>query len=346
VRFLVTGGAGYIGSISVRDLLDAGHDVRVLDTLERGHRGAVDGRAEFFEGSVGDSAALDVALRNCDAVLHLAGYIEVSESQREPAKYFRANVCAPMVMLDAMVRHEVRALVFSSTAAVYGEPAAVPIQESSPLVPINAYGASKLMFEQCLDWYGRAYGLRSVRLRYFNVAGAWPDGSMGEAHEPETHIIPGILRSIRAGERRFEVFGDDYPTADGTCVRDYIHVCDLALAHRLALEAISSDTDPLGMANGEEGLVFNLGNGKGFSNLEVVQACAEVTGSDVEVVRGPRREGDAAILVASSARARRTLGWTPRKPDLTEIVSDAWRWHGSHPHGYADSGVTPAEAAR
>jgi UDP-glucose 4-epimerase len=342
VRYLVTGGAGYIGSISVRDLLDAGHDVRVLDTLERGHRAAVDERAEFIEGSVGDSAILEVALRGCDAVLHTAGYIEVAESQIDPAKYLRGNVCAPLVMLDAMVRHAVHALVFSSTAAVYGEPRVVPIEETASLAPINAYGASKLMFEECLDWYGRAYGLRSIRLRYFNVAGAWPDGSIGEAHDPETHITPRILRAIASGERRFEVFGEDYPTADGTCVRDYIHVCDLARAHRLALEAIVDSSRWGQLSEGVDGVAFNLGNGNGFSNIEVVRTCAEVTGQPVEIVRGPRREGDPAVLVASAARAREALGWQPARPKLAEIISDAWRWHASHPEGYETPGVTPA----
>lgn len=346
MKVLVTGGAGYIGSISVRDLLDAGHDVRVLDTLEKGHRAAVDSRADFFEGSVGDSAALDLALRDCDAVLHLAGYIEVGESQKDPAKYFRNNVSAPLVMLDSMVRHGVRGIVFSSTAAVYGEPESLPIEESASVAPVNAYGASKLMFEQCLDWYGRAYALRSIRLRYFNVAGAWADGSVGEAHQPETHIIPRILQSITSGERRFEVFGSDYPTSDGTCVRDYIHVRDLALAHRLALEMLANGDARLSSIRDERGFVCNLGNGNGFSNLEVVRMCAEVTGESVDVVFGPRREGDPAELVASSALARSALRWDPRRPDLAEIVSDAWRWHESHPNGYTDSGVTPAQAAR
>ncbi len=344
MRVLVTGGAGYIGSVSVRELLDSGHDAVVLDTLERGHRAAVDERAEFLEGSVADSAVLDQALRGCDAVLHLAGYIEVAESQRDPAKYFRGNVSAPLVMLDAMLRHRVPRLVFSSTAAVYGEPATIPIDEASELRPLNAYGASKLMFEECLGWYERAYGLRSIRLRYFNVAGAWPDGSLGEAHDPETHIIPRILDSIASGTRTFEVFGNDYPTPDGTCIRDYIHVSDLALAHRLALETLAGSVGE--SAGADSGGVFNLGNGNGYSNLEVVRACAEATGEDVEIVFGPRREGDPAVLVASSMRARTVLGWTPARPDLPEIVADAWRWHRTHPGGYRPAGVTPAEASR
>ena len=206
------------------------------------------------------------------------------------------------------------------------------------------------MFEECLEWYAGAYGLRSIRLRYFNVAGAWPDGSLGEAHDPETHIIPRILRSIASGDRRFEVYGDDYPTSDGTCVRDYIHVRDLALAHRLALESLAGGVEdgiesrPPGTASSEgrpaRTGVFNLGNGNGYSNLEVVRACAEVTGEAVDIVKAPRREGDPAVLVASAERARSGLGWSPERPDLTEMVADAWCWHRSHPNGYRDAGVT------
>lgn len=346
MRILVTGGAGYIGSISVRDLLDAGHEVVVLDTLERGHRAAVDERAVLVQASVGDLPALDECMRDCDAVLHLAGYADVAESQRDPGKYFRGNVSAPLVMLDAMVRHGVRAVVFSSTAAVYGEPRSIPITEDAVLDPVNAYGASKLMFEQCLDWYGRVCGLRSIRLRYFNVAGALPDGSLGEAHEPETHIVPLVLRAVIEGRRSFEVYGDDYPTPDGTCVRDYIHVCDLALAHRLALgRVVGGECERPADGVGE---VFNLGNGKGFSNLEVVRTCAEVTATPLDVSFGPRRAGDPATLVASSVRARNVLGWSPQHPSLVDIVSHAWKWQTSHPTGYraegggseAGSGVT------
>ena len=327
MRILVTGGAGYIGSITVRDLLDNGHDVVVLDNLERGHIAAIDRRAEFAEGSVGDLVALDSVLPGCDAVMHLAGLIEVAESQEDPGRYFKANVMAPLVMLEAMVRHGVDALVFSSTAAVYGEPSTLPIAEDAPTQPVNTYGESKLMFEHILDRFGAAYGLRSIRLRYFNVAGAWPEGTLGEAHSPETHIIPRVLHAMAEGQRRFEVFGGDYATPDGTCVRDYIHACDLAFAHRLALERLG--------AGGESG-VFNLGNGDGYSNLEVVRTCAEVTGRAVDVVIGPRRSGDPAMLVASSDWARDELGWEPQRPTLATIVQDAWRWHVAHPQGYVE----------
>ncbi len=317
MRVLVTGGAGYIGAITVRTLLDAGHDVVVLDTLEKGHREAVDPRATLIVGDVGDREVVRAALRGIDAVMHLAGYIEVAESQEHPAKYFDNNVTRPLVMLAEMAEQGVGALVFSSTAAVYGEPERVPIAEDARTVPVNAYGDSKLRFEHELDLAVGSWGLRSVRLRYFNVAGAWPDGSLGEAHDPETHIIPRILGAIAGGRREFEVYGSDYPTPDGTCVRDYIHVCDLARAHRLALEHLHA---------GGVGAVCNLGNGRGFSNLEVVRACAEATGVPVEVVLGPRRAGDPAVLVASADRALEVLGWQPERSDIGEMIADAWRW--------------------
>jgi len=328
VRILVTGGAGYIGSITVRTLLDADHEVVVLDTLEKGHAAAVDGRADMQVGNVGDRIVLDRVLPGCDAVMHLAGYIEVAESQADPDRYFANNLTAPTVMLDAMADHGVDALVFSSTAAVYGQPDAVPITEDAETAPINAYGASKLAFEHVLESYAGSKGLRSVRLRYFNAAGAWPDGSIGEAHRPETHLLPRILGAMAAGQTSFEVYGGDYDTPDGTCVRDYIHVCDLARAHRLALERLHE---------GRPGGVFNLGNGRGYSNLEVVAACADVTGLEVEIAIGPRRAGDPARLVASSEKARAELGWAPERGDLRTIVKDAWCWHRANPRGYAES---------
>ena len=325
MRILVTGGAGYIGSITTRVLLDAGHECVVLDTLERGHRAAIDPRADFVQGSVGDPEALSTALPGCDAVMHLAGYIEVAESVADPQKYFRANAIEPLVMLDLMQRNGVGALVFSSTAAVYGEPESVPIREDARTLPVNPYGASKLAFEESLDGCRLEHGIKSIRFRYFNVAGALPDATLGEAHDPETHLIPRILQAMAAGQERFEVFGDDYPTPDGTCVRDYIHVLDLAHAHRLGLEALGT---------GHEGGVYNLGNGQGYSNLQVVSTCAQVTGRDVAIDIGPRRAGDPAALVASAEKAERELGWTPSRGDLSEIVSDAWEWHHSHPRSY------------
>ncbi|MGI5939420.1 MAG: UDP-glucose 4-epimerase GalE [Thermoleophilia bacterium] len=318
MNLLATGGAGYIGAITTRLLLDAGHQVTVLDTLENGHENAVDPRATLVVGSVGDAEVLDRVLPGIDAVMHLAGYIEVAESQQYPGRYFQNNVAAPLVMLEAMVRHGVHALVFSSTAAVYGEPEIVPIPEDARLLPVNAYGASKLMFEQMLDWYDRIHGLRSVRFRYFNVAGAWPGGEVGEAHDPETHIIPRILQAMVVGKTQFEVYGSDYPTPDGTCVRDYIHVLDLAEAHRLGLEWVG---------RGGESAVFNLGNGRGYSNLEVVRTCAEVTGREVDIMLGPRRPGDPAVLIASGSRAAKVLGWRPQRDDLRQMVRDAWEWY-------------------
>lgn len=324
MRIMVTGGAGYIGSITTRLLLDSGHECVVLDTLERGWRDAVDDRAELVIGSVGNRDALDEALPGCDAVMHLAGYIEVAESVADPDKYYRNNAEQPLVMLDAMLDHGVDAICFSSTAAVYGEPESVPITEQAATRPVNAYGDSKLRFERSLDEYAQR-GMRSIRFRYFNVAGAWPDGSLGESHDPETHIVPRVLSAMRDGQERFEVFGDDYPTPDGTCVRDYIHVVDLARAHLMALERLDG---------GGAGGVFNLGNGRGFSNLEVVRACAEVTRREVTIDIGPRRPGDPAVLVASAERARDELGWEPEHGHLLGIIGDAWRWHRSRPSGH------------
>lgn len=333
MHVLVTGGAGYIGSVTTRLLLDAGHRVTVLDSLQRGWLAAVDPRAALEVGSVGDRALLDRILPGCDAVLHCAGLIEVAESQADPGRYFEANVAAPLVMLRALTGHGIDALVFSSTAAVYGEPELTPITEDARLAPVSAYGASKLMFEQMLDRFGQVHGLRSVRLRYFNVAGAWPNGSLGESHRPETHIVPRVLGAMAAGQRTFEVFGGDYPTPDGTCVRDYIHVCDLARAHGVALERLHA---------GGEGAVLNLGSERGYSNLEVVRTCAEVTGQEVDIVAGPRRAGDLAVLIASAGRARTYLGWQPERAQLRVMIEDAWRWHRTHPDGHG--GCVPGRA--
>ena len=319
MRVLVTGGAGYIGAIAVRILLDAGYDVAVLDTLERGHRRAVDRRATLFVGDVGDAETVRAALRDCTAVIHFAGYALVAESQRCPDKYFDNNVTRPTRMLEEMVRAGVRDIVFSSTCSVYGEPAEAPISETAKTKPINAYGASKLEFEAVLRRYSAEQGLRPLMLRYFNVVGAYPDGTIGEDHEPESHIVPLILHAAYSRDLRFEVYGNDYPTPDGTCVRDYIHVVDLVHAHRLALEYLSTGGQPQ---------AINLGSGQGFSNLQVVDTCSQVTGVNFNVKFGPRRDGDPATLVASNDRASRVLGWRPER-GLREAVSTAWRWHRS-----------------
>lgn len=323
MRILVTGGAGYIGSITTRLLVEAGHQCVVVDNLARGNREAVDSRVRFVEADVADANLLGI-LEECDAVVHFAGLIDVAESEREPELYFEVNTRRATIFLENCERAGIDKFVFSSTAAVYGEPETVPIRESDRLAPVNPYGESKLAYEQALLDYAER-GVASIRLRYFNVAGAWPDGSLGEAHPVETHIIPRVLMAMRDGQREFEVFGGDYPTPDGTCVRDYIHVVDLAQAHLLALEHLDA---------GGDGGAFNLGNGQGFSNLEVVHACAEVTGSAVDVRIGARRPGDPAQLVASSERARNILNWVPTRPEIETIVADAWRWHLAHPNGY------------
>ena len=319
MHILVTGGAGYIGSITTRALLDAGHECTVLDTLENGHRWAVDNRATFKEGNVGDRTLVRDALDGVDCVMHLAGYIEVAESVTNPEKYFKNNVDAPRIMLEEMVRLGIGKLVFSSTAAVYGDPSEIPLTESAQTSPINPYGESKLCFERLLDEYTPA--ITSIRFRYFNAAGASPDARLGESHDPETHLIPRALHAVIDRQQSFTIFGDGYPTKDGTCVRDYIHVCDLAQAHLLGIEALGRD---------EPGGVYNLGVGNGFSNLEVLIACKDITGSTLEIVFGQPREGDPAVLVASSEAARRRFGWCPAYSDLSTIIDHAYAWHTTH----------------
>ncbi|MRS11497.1 MAG: UDP-glucose 4-epimerase GalE [Actinobacteria bacterium] len=326
MRILVTGGAGYIGSITTCVLLDSGHEVLVLDSLERGHRQAVDPRATLIVASVGDREVLDSILPGIDAVLHCAGYIEVAESRRDPDLYYRKNLAEPSMMLDRMTTHGIRNLVFSSTAAVYGQPEQMPITEDAPLAPLNVYGASKLSFERMIDITRSSGLMNAIVLRYFNAAGASPDGALGEDHPNESHIIPLVLRAASAGTP-FTLHGDDYPTPDGTCVRDYLHVMDLADAHLRALERLHE---------GGESLACNLGSGCGYSNREVVRMCEEVTGAAVDVRVGPRRVGDPATLIASNARAKDTLGWHPAR-DLRTMVEDAWRWHSGHPDGYGDA---------
>jgi UDP-glucose-4-epimerase GalE len=313
----VTGGAGYIGSHTVHLLLQRGFDVTVVDNLSRGYRHNVDiHRLRTVDLADTDGLGRVFAERPCDAVVHFAAYISVGESVRVPELYFANNVGGSLSLLTAMHRSGVRRLVFSSTAAVYGMPAVVPIKEESPYAPVNPYGESKVMVERLLHWFDQIHGLRNIRLRYFNASGADSEGSLGEEHDPETHLIPLLFRAILTGEPA-TIFGEDYPTRDGTCIRDYIHVNDLAEAHILALERLMS---------GGESDAFNVGTGSGYSVREVLRAVEEVTGKKVPFVFGPRREGDPPELVADSTKLQRMLKWTPRHSDLRNIVSTAWNF--------------------
>ena len=319
MRILVTGGAGYIGSVITDVLVDAGHEVTVFDNLSRGHRDAVSPRATLVEGDLIDTALTLRTLteRGIDAVIHLAGDALVGESMTDPGRYYRNNLHAGISLLEAMRDAGVAPIVFSSTCAVYGVPERSPLDEHMPLRPINPYGESKAAFERALEWFHRAHGIRAAALRYFNAAGAGPRA--GERHEPETHLIPIVLEAAAGARKSVTIFGDDYPTRDGTCVRDYIHVLDLADAHLLALDALCEGDARV--------TVYNLGcGGEGHTIREVI-ACAEnVTGTRIPTVVGPRRPGDPAVLIASSEKARRELGWKPRRDDLRTIIGDAWRW--------------------
>jgi UDP-glucose 4-epimerase len=317
-NILVVGGAGYIGSHMVKALLGAGYRPVVLDNLSTGFADAVHD-AELIVGSMADSELLNLLFRRhrFDAVMHFAAFSRVGESMREPDRYYRNNVAATQVLLDAMVGHGVGQLVFSSTAAVYGNPLSVPIDEDHPLVPINPYGRSKWVVEQMLGGYRAAYGLRSIALRYFNAAGADPEGWLGERHEPETHLIPLVLRAGLGRHTAITVFGTDYDTADGTCVRDYIHIEDLCSAHLLALRAL---------VGGADSNVYNLGNGAGFSVGDVIRVAGDVLERPVPFVHGTRRPGDPAVLVADARRAQTELGWRPRFPELETIIRHAARW--------------------
>jgi len=326
MRVVVTGGAGYIGSVVADELLEAGHKVVVFDNLSRGHRQAVPKAAELVVGDLADRDALESLFRSrgTDAVMHFAALIEAGESMKAPEQFFRNNTANALTLVEAMLGAGVKHLVFSSTAALYGNPERTPIKEEDSLRPTNAYGESKLLMERMLAWFHQIHGLRYASLRYFNAAGASrPD--KGEAHRPETHLIPRILQVALGRAEHANVFGTDYPTPDGTCVRDYIHVSDLARAHLLALQALA-DSAPL---------VYNLGNGQGFSVREVIDVVRKVTGHPIPVMEGPRRAGDPAVLIASSEKIRRELNWQPRFGDLQSIVESAWQWHRSHPDGYA-----------
>jgi UDP-glucose 4-epimerase len=326
MNVLVTGGAGYIGSHAVRELLDKGHEVIVLDNFAKGHHRAVDSRATIIEGNTGDDrvSRLIFASYPIEAVMHFAADIEVGESVVDPSKYYKNNFSNALVLLENMRQANIQKFVFSSTAAVYGNPEKTPIEEFQTRAPINPYGRSKMMTEMALEDFCKAYKMGFTILRYFNVAGAHPSGMLGEDHHPETHLIPRILKAAQEGDF-VKIFGTDYPTQDGTCIRDYIHVVDLARAHVLALESLKP-----GMER-----IYNLGSENGFSVREVIAACENVTGKTLKVKEEARRPGDPAILVASSAKIREELGWQRQYPDLETIVAHAWNWHTTHPQGYA-----------
>lgn len=326
MRILVAGGAGYIGSHVALVLGRCGHEPIILDNLSKGHREATLSH-RFIEADIGDNERLCSILADekIEAVVHLAADSLVGESVVEPAKYFRNNIQNGLSLLEAMRKTGVNRIVFSSTAAVYGEPKHVPIREDHSKDPTNPYGFSKLTFEGMMTAYGRAYGLRSIALRYFNAAGADFEAGIGEDHRPESHLIPIVLQTALGLRTHLDLYGSDYPTIDGTCVRDYIHVTDLAQAHRLALEALEQ---------GAESTVYNLGNGLGYSNRQVIEAARNVTGREIPIHEAARRPGDPAILVASSDRIQTELGWKPTYPELETIIKTAWNWHQKNPHGY------------
>jgi len=321
LRVLVTGGAGYIGGTVANALLDAGHEVVIYDNLCHARRDLVPARAEFVDGDIADRAKLEQIFdaRHFDGVMHFAALIEAGESMKVPEVYFRSNTAATLSLLEAMIAKRVDRLVFSSTAALYGNPESIPIREDAKLEPTNTYGESKLLVEHMLRWINQIHGLRYASLRYFNVAGAVvdPGGSRGEAHEPESHLIPLILDVALGLRKSIKIFGQDYPTSDGTCVRDYIHVSDLAKAHLLALDALATHSR----------LIYNLGNGRGFTVREVIDSVRRVTGKPIEVEELPRRDGDPAVLVASSEKIAAELGWKPDYPNLDDIIASAWAWH-------------------
>lgn len=329
MKVLVVGGAGYIGSTVIVELLKAGHQVVAFDNLSHGYHQAIPAGVPLIVGDIADAAALDQVFQthSIDAVMHFAALIEAGESMKVPERFFRNNTANTLTLVEAMLRHGVMRLVFSSTAALFGDPESLPIGEEATLRPTNAYGESKLLVERILDWMNRIHGLRFACLRYFNAAGAaGPD--QGEAHQPETHLIPLVLQVALGQRQSISAFGTDYPTPDGTCVRDYIHVVDLAQAHLLALTALAD----------RDRLFYNLGNGAGFSVRQVIETAGRVTGRPIPVVEASRRPGDPAILVAGSDRIRQELGWQPKFPTLEQIIESAWEWHSRHPLGYAESG--------
>lgn len=332
MKILVLGGAGYIGSHTVYELIAAGEKVVIVDNLETGHREAVHPDAVFYQGDLRDLAFVDRVLdaeSDIDAVIYFAANSLVGESMTNPLKYYDNNLCGTKVLLESMVAHGIDKIVFSSTAATYGEPERVPILETDRTEPTNPYGETKLSMEKMFHWTGLAHGLRFVSLRYFNACGAQEDGQIGEDHAPETHLIPLILQVPNGQRETISIFGDNYDTKDGTCVRDYIHVTDLAQAHILAVNYLMK---------GGKSDIFNLGNGVGFTVKEVIEAARRVTGHPIPAVVAQRRAGDPAKLIASSEKAREILGWNPEHAELEEIIASAWKWHKGHPNGYASAG--------
>ena len=323
MNIFLTGGAGYIGSIAARQLLESGHQVTVYDSLVTGYQAAIPADAKFIQGDLGDHKTLGSVLKanKYDAVMHFAAFIEAGESMVNPPKYYQNNLINSVNLIDLAVKAGIDRFVLSSTAAVY-KSSDQPLGEDSPLGPVNIYGHTKLMIEEVLDFYREIHGLRYAALRYFNAAGALPD--QGEAHQPESHLIPLVLQVPLGKREDIKIFGTDYPTPDGTCIRDYIHIVDLVSAHFLALDALEN----------QEKLVYNLGNGKGYSVREVIETAREVTGHSIPVEETPRRPGDSPRLVASSEKIRNELGWEPQIPDLKDIIHSAWSWHQSHPDGY------------
>lgn len=329
MAILVLGGAGYIGSHAVDQLVNKGYEVVVVDSLFTGHKAAVHEKAKFYEGDIRDKAFLNNVFEQeaIDGVMHFAAFSLVGESVEKPLKYFNNNVYGMQVLLEVMKDHDVKHIVFSSTAATYGEPEVVPISEDMPTNPKNPYGESKLMMEKMMKWCDNAYGMKYVALRYFNVAGAKADASIGEDHDPETHLVPIILQVALGQRDSLKIFGDDYATPDGTCIRDYVQVEDLIAAHILALEYLKA---------GNPSDAFNLGSNDGYSVKEMLEAARAVTGKEIPAEVVPRRAGDPAQLVAASEKARNVLGWQPAYTDIKDIIRTAWNWHVSHPHGYED----------
>ena len=329
MAILVAGGAGYIGSHMVKDLIEHGYDVVVADNLSTGHKKAINPKAKFYYGDIRDRAFLDRIFVNeeIEAVVHFAAFSIVPESMSEPLKYFDNNTSGMVTLLEAMRDFGVKYIVFSSTAATYGTPEHMPIKETDPQKPINPYGLSKLMMEQMMAWADKAYGIKFVALRYFNVAGAAPDGTIGEDHGPETHLVPIIMQVAQGKRKELSIFGDDYDTPDGTNVRDYVHVMDLADAHILALQYLKKNN---------QSNQFNLGSSTGFSNKQMLEAAREVTGKEIPAKMAPRRPGDPDSLVAASEKAREVLSWKPKFDDVHDIIATAWKWHSTHPTGYDD----------